>query len=240
VELAEKEFESGETDVRSLPSGRYAELTVSDTGHGIEPSVVNKIFEPYFTTKEQGKGTGLGLSVVYGIVKDHGGDIVVRSRPEKGTTFYVYLPLLAEDAENAQSQPSEFENSGTERILLVDDDESILRLEKQVLERLGYKPTAHASSLDALETFMSDPDAFDIVVTDMTMPKMTGDRLARKVKEIRPAIPVVICTGFSERIDEEKSKSLGIEGFLKKPVYNSDLASMVRKVLDEANGSPRR
>ncbi|MFH0729561.1 MAG: PAS domain S-box protein [Pseudomonadota bacterium] len=234
VRLKETELPSDDLAPRSLPSGKYAVLTVSDTGHGIAPSVMNRIFEPYFTTKEHGKGTGLGLSVVYGILKEHGGDIRVYSETGKGAAFTVYLPVMEKTTESTMPDVAAVYETGTERILLVDDEEAIARLETQLLERLGYRVTARTSSADALEAFEANPSAFDLVLTDMTMPNMTGTQLAAKLFSIRPDIPIVICTGFSEKTSEEKAKANGINGFLMKPVVKSEMAKMVRKVLDEA------
>jgi PAS domain S-box-containing protein len=215
-----------------LDPGSYAVMSISDTGHGIESSVMGKIFQPYFTTKKQGKGTGLGLSVVYGIVKAHGGDIRVTSEEGKGTTFNVYLPLLQDASDTVSSDTSVICEMGIERILLVDDEEPIVRLEQKTLERLGYQITARTSSVEALEAFRANPAAFDLVITDMTMPNMMGDQFAKKLMAIKPGIPVIICTGFSEKMSPEKSDRLGIKGFLMKPVVKSEMARMVRNVLD--------
>jgi CheY-like chemotaxis protein/two-component sensor histidine kinase len=216
----------------SLDPGRYALITVSDTGHGIDPAAKGKIFEPYYTTKGVGKGTGLGLSVVHGIVKDHGGDIHVDSEPGKGATFTVFLPLLEKSVDAVfQETPVIFE-TGTESILLVDDEAPIARLEQMTLERLGYRVTPHTSSLDALEAFRAHPDAFDLVITDMTMPNLTGDRLAREVRLLKPGIPVIICTGFSVKMDAQCAAAMGIDGFLMKPVIKSEMARLIRKVLE--------
>lgn len=216
-----------------LSPGRYAVFSVSDTGCGIDPAISGKIFEPYFTTKEKEKGTGLGLAVVYGIVKEHKGDIKVISSVGKGTTFDVYLPLTERDiASDSHIQLSEAK-TGTERILLVDDEESVVKLEKIMLERLGYLVTETTSSLEALNAFRADPDIFDLIISDMTMPNMTGDQLIRKIREIRSDIPTIICTGFSERLNQDGAKSIGISGFLMKPIVKSELAQMVRDVLDQ-------
>lgn len=233
VQLKEVDIRFGQLPEGDLLPGRYALLSVSDTGIGIDPAIRDKIFEPYFTTKEQGKGTGLGLAVVYGIVKEHQGDIRVTSELGKGTMFKVYLPIMAQ----AERIPSVEENAdslvGHEHILLVDDEEAIAKLEKQMLERLGYKVTMRVNSLEALQAFKNKPGSFDLVISDMTMPNMTGDMLAREVMAIRPNIPIIICTGFSERLDQEKAAIIGIKGFLLKPIIKSDMGKIVRKVLDE-------
>jgi len=223
-----------------LDPGKYAMLSISDTGHGMPANLVNKIFDPYFTTKEQGKGTGLGLSVVHGIVKEHKGDVIVYSEVGKGSTFNVYLPLLEKPKTDDPIHTDEEIRLGTERILLVDDEASIARLEKLMLERVGYIVTMRTSSPDALEAFKVNPSNFDLVISDMTMPNMTGIQLARELKKIRLDIPIIICTGFSERLNEEKAETIGIEGFIMKPVIKSDLSKIVRKVLDKSKAKTKR
>jgi PAS domain S-box-containing protein len=215
-----------------IAAGRYAELTVSDTGCGIDPSVMDKIFEPYFTTKAQGKGSGLGLSTVYGIVKEHNGEINVCSEVGTGTTFTVHLPLMSAVGVAMPVEPARSLSLGDERILVVDDDATIALVEKRMLERLGYRVTSRSSSLEALEVFAAAPDAVDLVLTDMTMPNLTGDQLAKAMMAIRKDIPVIICTGFSERIDRGKASAMGVKGFLMKPITLNDMASMVRSALD--------
>ncbi|MCP3953069.1 MAG: PAS domain S-box protein, partial [Desulfobacterales bacterium] len=232
VALAETELSQDDVSPGALLPGRYALLTVTDTGAGIDPGMMGKIFEPYFTTKGKGKGTGLGLAVVYGIVKEHHGDIVVSSEPGKGTTFSVYLPIIHDIENVAGSEEIALAESEGERILLVDDEVPVAKLEQQMLERLGYRVTSRVSSLEALEAFRENPDAYDMVVTDMAMPNMTGDQFAREVKTIRPEIPILICTGFSERINQVEAEAIGVAGFLMKPIIKSDLAKMVREVLD--------
>jgi len=234
-----KEVKLDDKDVADLviEPGRYAMLTVSDTGCGIEPFNIKKIFEPYFTTKEQGKGTGLGLAVVYGIVKEHRGDIKVESELNEGTTFTVYLPLIEKSKGEVSMEKDVNDETGNERILLVDDEELIVQVGTQMLERLGYHVTVRTSSPDALETFAANPNAYDMVITDMSMPKMTGDKLAKKLISIRMDIPIILCTGFNERIDKGRADSIGIKGFLLKPIAKSKMAQMVREVLDEAKGT---
>lgn len=233
VQLKEIELHSHEGLIQSLEPGKYVLLVVSDNGCGIQPSHLDKIFEPYFTTKDQDKGTGLGLAVVYGLVKKHGGEIKVYSEVEQGTTFNIYLPVTDKPSEDDTYVEPKGLQTGTERILLVDDEELIAHIEKLMLERLGYKVTSHVSSLDALEAFKSNPTKFDLVITDMTMPSMTGDILAKKVHEIRADTPIIIFTGYSERINPENALSLGINGFLMKPAVISEMAKTIRKVLDE-------
>ena len=212
--------------------GKHVVLMVKDSGHGMEPQVLERIFEPYFTTKKQGKGTGLGLSVIHGIVKSHGGDITVSSRPGKGSTFKVFLPIIDDIEEEIQIIEPVIAINGKERILLIDDEEQIIDIEQQILERLGYKVTPKTDSEEALEEFAAQPDRFDLVITDMTMPKMTGDQLARRMMDIKPQIPVILCTGFNEAISEEKALSMGIDKFVMKPIVKDELASTIRTVLD--------
>jgi len=235
VTLEETMLEKEDMPVDDLLPGMYATLSVSDTGEGIDPEALNKIFEPYFTTKEQGKGTGLGLAVVYGIIKEYGGRIKVDSQVGVGTTFKVYFPLMEKNTKPLSTETLKTSPTGSERILLVDDEEAILKVEKQMLERLGYRVTELNNGLEALKIFTATPFAFDLVVSDMNMPHMTGDRLARNLITIRPDIPIIICTGYSEGFDQGKAESVGAKGFLMKPIIKSEMAKMVRKVLDESN-----
>ncbi len=237
IELEELNLLLPEAQSMHIPAGRYARLRVTDTGCGIEPEHQGKIFEPYFTTKEQGKGTGIGLSTVYGIVHDHGGEIKVESKPGNGSTFDVYLPIMT------RINPTEETNApgpvvgGKERILLVDDDDLISSLEKSLLQRIGYQVTAMVDSRETLALFASDISAFDLIITDMTMPGMTGDQLAGKIHALRPELPIIACTGYSDRLDKDNAKAIGIRGVLYKPVSREDLAGKVRQVLDEAGKS---
>ncbi len=218
----------------ALQPGQYAFLSVADTGCGIDAAHVDKIFDPYFTTKKKGKGTGLGLAMVFGIIKGHQGEIKVYSQLGQGANFNVYLPLMEKGPEIGKEETAAPDQTGRgERILLVDDEEPIVEYEKQMLERLGYHVTDCSGSVDALNLFQADPDGFDLVITDMTMPRMTGDQMARQMIAIRADIPIIICTGFSERISKEKAEVAGIKGFLMKPAVRSDMASMVRQVLDK-------
>ena len=233
VKLRETDILKDDTAGSALAPGRYAMLTVSDTGAGIDPAIIDKIFEPYFTTKKKDKGTGLGLAVVYGIARYLGGDIKVSSAPGKQTTFSVYIPLMARSPQAAVSETVEIPETGTGRILLVDDEQEIVDLENMMLERLGYQVTSFTRSGEALEAFRESADAFDLVITDMTMPNMTGDVLAKELLSIRPGIPIILCTGFSEQIDGEKAKSIGIKGFLMKPITLAALGKTVRNALGE-------
>jgi signal transduction histidine kinase/ActR/RegA family two-component response regulator len=218
--------------------GKHVQLTVKDAGHGMEPEVLERIFEPYYTTKEQGKGTGLGLSVIHGIVKNHGGDITVSSQPGKGAVFNIYLPVIDHIDVETESAETTIATNGSERILLIDDEEQIIDFEQQILERLGYKVISKTDSEEALEEFAAQPDQFDLVITDMTMPKMTGDQLARKMMDIKPEIPVILCTGFNEAITEEKALAMGIDKFVMKPIVKDKLANTIRAVLDNRKAFP--
>ena len=234
VNLNEVELTVDDITGLDMEPGPYLCLKVGDTGEGMDQSVIERIFDPYFTTKETGKGTGLGLAVVHGIVKSYGGDIRVYSEVDKGSVFHVYLPRIKEASVSPETVVSDEElQTGHERILLVDDEEAIVSMEKQMMEKLGYHVTARTSSIEALEAFRAQPDKFDLVITDMTMPNMTGDRLAGELMNIRPDIPIILCTGFSEKISRERADALGIKGFLMKPIAMKDLAKTIRKALDE-------
>ncbi|MBW1783710.1 MAG: PAS domain S-box protein [Deltaproteobacteria bacterium] len=216
-----------------LEPGRYLSLSVSDTGHGIAPEIREKIFNPYFTTKETGTGTGIGLSVVHGIVSQHGGAVTVESEPGKGSTFHIYLPLIQGEEAESDTEEETPPPTGNERILFIDDEAALARVAKRMLKTLGYDVTAITSSPEALALFKKDPKQFDLVITDTTMPHMPGDVLAQEMMKIRPDIPVIICTGHSKRISPEKAEEMGIKGFLMKPLAIRGVAGMVRKVLDE-------
>ena len=215
-----------------LIPGNYVKVTVSDTGQGIAPEATGRIFDPYFTTKEVGKGTGMGLSVVHGIVKSHGGAIIVESELGKGTTFSVLFPVIEKQVDS-EIEIDEKLPTGNERILFVDDEESMVYVGRYRLERLGYQVEAQTSPVQALKLFQANPDQFDLLITDMAMPRMTGDMLVKEILKIRPDMPTILCTGFSEKIDEERSKELGISAYIVKPFDRRDLAKLVRKVLDE-------
>ncbi len=219
----------------NLKQGNYLEIKVSDTGHGIAPDIIGSIFEPYFTTKGVGEGTGMGLALVHGIVETYGGKITVDSALGKGTVFTIYLPLTKK-REDYQLYQKEKLPSGTERILLIDDELPIAKMGSQVLERLGYRVTVCTSSVEALELFRSKFDDFDLVITDMTMPNMTGDKLAMELISFRPNLPVILCTGYSKKISDETASEIGIKAIVYKPTGKADLAKTVRKVLDAAKG----
>ncbi len=218
---------------QNLSPGTYVRLTVADNGMGMDAGVLGKIFDPYFTTKAEGKGTGLGLAVTYGIVQKMNGDIKVYSEPEKGTTVHVFLPEAHFFPSN-EDVPDPIAPKGVGRVLLVDDEQSIVNLGRQFLSRYGYTVSAFTKSTEALEAFVQNPDAFDIVVTDMTMPKMTGDIFASHVKELRPDIPVILCTGFSEKISNGRKGEGPIDTFLMKPVPIKEVHLAIQALLDRA------
>jgi PAS domain S-box-containing protein len=214
-----------------LEPGEYLQLSISDTGHGIEKHIVDRIFEPYFTTKGVGEGTGLGLSVVHGIVKSMGGTVKVYSEPGVGTAFHVLIPRLIEKGLVESEQASQPVPTGTACVLLVDDEEGLVRSGLLLLESLGYKVEATTDSLKALETFREDPHRFDLLITDQTMPKLTGMELAEEVMKIRPGMPVILCTGFSEITYSEKAKGIGILEYVAKPISKTVLAMAVHRAL---------
>lgn len=211
--------------------GTYLKMTVSDTGHGIEPTLMDRIFDPYFTTKERGEGTGLGLAVVHGIVKDLGGSITVASTPGAGATFEIYFPVVEQAPAFEKARSDDFPR-GTERILFVDDELSLAESQRLILQHLGYKVTSCGSGVEALEIFRSQPESFDLVVSDYTMPRMTGGQLAQELLRIRPQLPIIVCTGYSETIDVGKAKTLGIRALLMKPFITQVLATTMRQILD--------
>lgn len=216
----------------TLPPGDYHRLTVADSGKGMDAETIRRIFEPYFTTKEKGAGTGLGLSVTLGIVKNHGGAITVRSSPAAGTEFTVLLPLIPGEAAEGTVLPAPVVG-GDERILLLEDEALFLEIAHEHLAGLGYRVTAESDSQRALARFREAPERFDLVITDQSMPKMTGVEVATAIGGIRQQTPVLLCTGFSEVLGDKTAEELGIAGFVMKPVTRRDLATAVRKVLDE-------
>jgi len=224
-------------DLASLPDlqpGTFVQLSIRDTGPGIPPGILDRIFDPFFTTKEVGKGTGLGLSMVYSIVKGCYGAIACDSRVGEGTEFRILLPALEGHAEE-EAQSTDLTPHGKEHILLIDDEEMLAELGQAMLERLGYHVTTRGNSIDALTTFQNQPDTFDIIITDQTMPRMTGVDLARRILQIRPHMPIILCTGYSSLISEDKAKAAGIKGFAYKPLAKKDIGALVRKILDEKN-----
>jgi signal transduction histidine kinase len=219
-------------DTGGLAPGDYARLVVADTGHGIEKHIIDRIFDPYFTTKRTGKGTGMGLSVVHGIIKGSGGAIRAFSRPERFTEFHIYLPMVDMAVE---TEPAIFDRQllpgGHEHILIVDDEEMLVDMTRQVLEQLGYTVSAYTDSAQALKAFLACPGSYDLLITDMTMPGMTGTGLAKAVKAERGNLPIILSTGFNEQISEETSQSLGVQALIMKPVCMQQLAETIRSVL---------
>jgi PAS domain S-box-containing protein len=231
VSLEDIELDAGSSmDYYDLSSGKYVRLTVNDTGHGIEPKILKRIFDPYFTTKGVGEGSGMGLSVVHGIVKRYGGGISVSSEPGKGTIFHVLFPCIEDEPEPKVEIAAEIPR-GNERILFVDDEKAMIDAIQPMIERLGYKVTARTSSIEGLEAFRANPDRFDLVITDFTMPNMTGMELANELFKLRSEIPIILCTGYSDHINEEKAKRNGIRAFVMKPVVLDEIANTIRKVL---------
>jgi two-component system, cell cycle sensor histidine kinase and response regulator CckA len=222
-----------ELAIADLKPGKYLKLSVKDTGTGMSSDTLQRIFDPYFTTKEVGKGTGLGLAVVHGIVKRHGGEILVKSELGKGTVFEVLIPVveskLKRDTSGSQVLPK-----GSERILLVDDESPIATMGARILEPLGYKVTAMTSPKEALDLFRSQPDQFDLIITDYTMPQMVGTQLANECRRIRAEMPVIICTGHSERLNRAEPEQIGADAVAMKPLDRKQLAMIVRDVLDKA------
>ncbi len=222
-----------------ISPGPFVMLTVRDTGCGMTDDILENIFDPYFTTKTLDEGTGLGLAVTHGIVKSHAGLITVASEPGKGTMFQVYLPSVKHHSEGqtVKRQPMP---RGSERILFVDDEAALVNVGKKMLSNLGYRVETRTSSHDALNIFKSDPGGFDLVITDLTMPHMTGDVLAQELVKTREDIPVILCTGFSKRMTEQKAKEIGIAAFLMKPLIMRQIAETIREVLDNRQTSANR
>jgi len=235
LEISLKQVYLSAYDLQAKPNlspGPYACLTISDTGIGMDLKIVERIFDPFFTTKKGSAGTGMGLSVVLGIVESHGGMITVDSKESEGTTFRIFLPIIENHIGLEPEEPAPLP-TGNEKILFVDDVEAVTKMAGQMLERLGYKVTTCIDSHTALKTFKLDPDKFDLIITDQTMPNMSGAELAIEMLKIKPKIPIIICTGYSKKIDAESAKKIGIKEFLFKPLEKRKLAETIRKVLDE-------
>ena len=238
VGLARREISPAEAEKRpGINAGPYVILTVTDTGHGMDQDVMERIFDPYFTTKDAGKGTGMGLAMVHGIVRECGGAIEVDSEPGRGATFRVYFPAMAAaKVEERTVQTGETPPGGHERILVIDDEAVVVSIQQRMLERLGYRVTGKTDSREALELFQAEPQSFDLVITDQTMPGLDGLELTKALLRLRPDLPVVLCTGYSTRVTAESARAKGIKEFVMKPIHLEDLARIVRRVLDE----PRR
>lgn len=228
----------------NLEPGDYVKVAVSDTGHGMDASTMERIFEPFFTTKGVGEGTGMGLAILHGIIIGLRGAVTVESTPGKGSTFSVYLPRY-QGAESEKPAPILESLRGTERILVVDDEQQLVNLWIEILGGLGYQATPYSDSLAALASFRADPSRYDAVLLDQTMPNMTGAQLARIMLEVRPELPIILATGFSEAITPEEAQEMGIRDFVYKPILGNDLGRAVRRALDgtttvpEGNGTGR-
>jgi len=216
-----------------IPLGDYLMLEISDTGHGMDERTLEKAFDPYFTTKHLGKGTGLGLAIVTAIVEEHEGFLEVYSELNKGTNFYIYLPIINENKKpHTSNSKNNFSLKGSEKIMFADDEEMIRNISKELFERHGYKVGLFKNGSEAFEEFEKKPLQFDLLITDMTMPELTGDKLAAKILKIRPDFPIILCTGYSENISEADAIKIGIKKYVQKPIATQDLIFLVRKILD--------
>ena len=232
IGLVNETIVPGDIQHPGVNPGHYLKLTVSDTGEGIDPAHIAMIFDPFFTTKKQGEGTGLGLSVIHGIVKSLGGEIKVESRLGQGTSFEILLPLLDNFLpENISEEQVAESIKGSGRILFVDDEEDLIEMATEMLESLGYEVTATQKSVAALEMFCANPDRFDLVITDQTMPELTGMAMAQEMMMIRPGIPVILCTGFSSTVDAQDVKNAGIRKFVLKPMIKNEIAASIHQIL---------
>jgi len=233
VDVAEAELDDKDIVSKAkIKPGRYVRLTVSDTGEGMDRRIVERIFDPFFTTKEQGEGTGMGLAVVHGIVSDHGGHITVYSEKGEGAVFNVYLPVAPFARGGGESSEARTLQGDDEHILVVDDEEQVTEMLGEMLRGIGYRVTSAPGSFEALKLFQAGPEDYDLVITDYTMPGMPGGKLAGKLLEIRPEIPIILCTGFGELIPRERLKALGIRHLVRKPVLLADMAAVIRRVLE--------
>jgi CheY-like chemotaxis protein len=212
--------------------GLYVKLTVRDTGTGMSPDIMDKIFDPFFTTKKVGEGTGLGLSVVHGIVKHSNGYITAESELGRGSTFTVYFPKITGELETDEVSDDELP-TGSERILFIDDEEALVEMGEDILAELGYEVTSRMSSTEALALFRLDPSGFDLVITDQTMPELTGVELAKEILTLRPDMPIIMVTGFSYVVDADKARTAGIKAFAMKPLMKREIARTIRKALGE-------
>lgn len=217
-----------------LRSGPYLRFWVKDTGHGIEPHVLPRIFDPFFTTKKLGEGTGMGLSVVHGIVKSYGGAVSVETQPGRGTVFHIYLPFVQDEIVPDVASETEYCEGRSERILMVDDEPMIVDMVERMLTTNGYQVVSHTSSMNALNDFIADPNAFHLVMSDQTMPGLTGIEMAKEILSIRPDIPIILCTGYSETVSPEKAHEAGIREYIYKPFLANEISSLIRRVIDES------
>jgi len=234
ITLSDVELDLDQETINGLGGSRwFLELTVADTGLGIDETMLDRIFDPYFTTKIKGKGTGMGLSVVHGIVKNCGGEIRVESAEGKGAVFRIYLP--AQNVTNRALEKATVDKTSfghQETILIVDDEPQIAHVIQLMLESLGYHVVAHTSSRAALQSFEASPQQFDLVITDMTMPELTGEEFAQSVRLIAPDTPIIMCTGFNEHMNEDRARQIGIQRLVYKPIVRNSLAEIVRRALN--------
>ena len=235
LSLGLEDFQINAADVQTNPDfkvGTYIKLSVSDTGSGMEASIIDRIFDPFFTTKPKGEGTGMGLALVHGIVKSYSGVITVQSKPDAGTTVSIFIPIITSSKQKLKQDTAPLP-TGNERILFVDDEEPLVEIAQSMLNRLGYTVTTQTNSVEALRLFERDPSRFDLIITDLTMPTIPGDKLASQVKALRPDIPIIMATGFSEQIMGKDLLSQGIAKIVLKPLLMSDIALAIREVLDD-------
>ncbi len=232
IELSDLTVSPSDGNSNGMEPGPYMKLVVRDTGSGMPPDIMDKIFDPFFTTKQVGEGTGLGLSVVHGIVKQSGGHITVESEPGKGSAFTIYLPMVR-GALEADDIRDDALPTGSERILFVDDEEAIVEMGEEILAELGYEVASRTNGREALALLKEDPSRFDLVITDQTMPEMTGAELANKIFGLRTDMPIIMCTGYSQLVDAGKARAAGIKAFVMKPLTRREIARTIRKVLDE-------
>jgi signal transduction histidine kinase/ActR/RegA family two-component response regulator len=236
LEVTAAMVDLGVDDIAHQPGlnpGQHLKIKVRDTGTGMDKETQDRIFDPFYTTKEVDEGTGMGLSIVLGIVKSHKGFVQVDSEPGEGSIFTIYFPAVEDGQSQKIEEVTEVYPRGNERILFVDDEEMLAELGGRMLERLGYEVTVKSSSKDASETFKLNPETFDLVITDQSMPNMSGIELSAELLNVRPDIPIILCTGFSKKTSGEKAKEIGIKEFCVKPLDRKELAHVVRKVLDE-------
>ena len=222
------------TAKKSIKPGKYLNLTVSDTGHGIPKSIITRIFDPFFTTKVQGEGSGMGLSVVHGIITDLNGIILPFSEPGKGSTFKIYFPVIESEYKQHIDEGGPIPR-GTECILLIDDEHQVAKMGGQLLNSLGYNVTIKTSSTEAFDLFKTESEKFDLVITDLTMPDMSGDNLTMEIKKIKPHIPVILYSGFGTKINEKRIQTIGADAFVTKPILKKEFAKLIRKILDKVN-----
>jgi signal transduction histidine kinase/ActR/RegA family two-component response regulator len=233
IGLSESVIETDAAPYPELKPGAYVRLSVSDTGHGIEKANLHRIFDPYFTTKGPGEGTGLGLAAVHGIIERHGGFVSVYSEPGLGATFNILLPRVGDIPAATEMEEPVLISGGNERVLLVDDEEAIVAMVKKMLDRLGYRVSATTSASEALNLFLADPEGFDIIITDYTMPHMNGMDLAKSALNARPDIPIILATGFSEMVTEDRALATGIRAFVMKPISKQKIAETIRQAMSQ-------